>query len=188
MKKMIALAASVLWLYGSQTQAAIYNITATNANAPGSDFVLAGVNKNLVFDLTGTWDSDTGAGSFSGTASSTNGGNAFPLTLNNWSFTMPADGAGGTIGAWDASNCAQANNPAAAVCTSLGANVGGSLDSDTNPVSTIDPQQWQLASAALSGTLQVELSQVPLPAAAWLFGSALLGLVSIQRRTAHAGA
>jgi hypothetical protein len=36
--------------------------------------------------------------------------------------------------------------------------------------------------AAFQGTLTPQVSQVPIPAAAWLFGSGLLGLVGIARR------
>lgn len=182
MKKIVLPAICSLGLLAANGHAALYSVAATNANAAGSDFVLAGVNKNLVFDLTGVYDSDTGLGSLSGTATSTNGGNAFPVSLEGWTFSLPNANVGGTIAAWDLSNCTQANTPANAVCTTLGANVAGSLVASAAPVGVAGLQQWTMTSAALSGTWDVQVEEVPVPAAVWMFGSAMLGLLGIAKR------
>ena len=57
----------------------------------------------------------------------------------------------------------------------------GALLSDPNVVSTL--QQGGLnVTATLSGTGDINVSAVPVPAAAWLFGSALAGLSIVRRR------
>ena len=48
---------------------------------------------------------------------------------------------------------------------------------------SFSPQEIALIEKT-DATLTVEIAEVPLPAAAWLFGSALIALVSIQRRKA----
>ncbi len=58
-------------------------------------------------------------------------------------------------------------------------------DGDTNAV-----QSYTLGTASLAanGTLTIKGSPVPLPAAVWLFGSGLMGLVGISRRRKTAAA
>ncbi|MES9901924.1 MAG: VPLPA-CTERM sorting domain-containing protein [Sedimenticola sp.] len=43
--------------------------------------------------------------------------------------------------------------------------------------------EWDISTLYSDGTLGVNVSAVPLPAAVWLFGSALLGLVAFRRRS-----
>ena len=51
------------------------------------------------------------------------------------------------------------------------------VSSDPTPISSID-----FGTASTAGTWTGEIANVPLPAAAWLFGSGLLGLAGIARR------
>jgi len=57
-----------------------------------------------------------------------------------------------------------------------------SYDSDSILINTAGFSYAYLAGNILSATLNIETSVVPIPAAIWLFGSGLLGLVGIARR------
>jgi len=69
----------------------------------------------------------------------------------------------------------------------LASAVGTNLDNiSVNPLTGYSLVIEGLAAATQTNTFSgiVAITNVPLPAAAWLFGSALLGLVGIQRRKA----
>lgn len=57
-----------------------------------------------------------------------------------------------------------------------------SLPSGTNQIGTAGTPLQSAASLAESGLIQANVAAVPVPAAAWLFGSALAGLTVIRRR------
>lgn len=68
-----------------------------------------------------------------------------------------------------------------------------SADAYADPIITIDPD-WEYAEfyelsfgmADTYFTHETTVSAVPIPAAAWLFGSGLIGLIGVARRKAHA--
>jgi hypothetical protein len=73
---------------------------------------------------------------------------------------------------------------------SLGMNWGTGYFGDTNASLTSSPDTYLIVFEGLDGsggrlsgnTLAVDLAPIPIPAAIWLFGSGLLGLVGIARR------
>jgi hypothetical protein len=57
-----------------------------------------------------------------------------------------------------------------------------SFDDDTIWINFINPYATSLLDGSIVLTLDYGISAIPLPAAAWLFGSGLLGLVGMARR------
>ena len=110
---------------------------------------------------------------FSGSA------NAFTATTNTFTSGTLIDGRGGTYtdgGLWRVQD-GRSYNITATVTASTGGLATGSAYID-------DPLTFQLPSGVTftSASGSTYASAVPLPAAVWLFGSGLLGLVGIARR------
>lgn len=69
--------------------------------------------------------------------------------------------------------------------TSPGSNPGGFLEWTAGPLNGVTSIEFSAATLSSSNDFALaaaNVSAVPLPAAAWLFGSALLGLVTVARR------
>lgn len=100
--------------------------------------------------------SDVGSGNYS-VEGFVNGASVGSITMNGTEFKLAVDWGGGFVGD---DNFAQAG----------GDNYSYLIDFSDGPNS--------------GSTLAIDLTPVPLPAAAWLFGTAVLGLAAIGRRRA----
>ena len=127
--------------------------------------------------LTGTYDSDTGAGYW--TVSGDVSAMGFGVITFDQTFTLDATTGLGNLGV--GTNC-QGNGIA---CGGVGPNFNGPIDAGGPIVAGV--QSWvvttpQFGSPTFSPLLTDTTPEVPVPAAAWLFGSGLLGLAGMARR------
>jgi hypothetical protein len=116
--------------------------------------------------------------------------NITTLSLDDWSSNNSelSSGSGGACAGEGKPNrtCASADNALARISSAdgnlnivLGVTLASGVLTDTFHFKVL----WRNEDGSQSGSLISDnLSAVPLPAAAWLFGSALLGLVGIARR------
>lgn len=147
-----------------QVNATVYDIT--------GDVTLAGVH---VFTQSGpgTYDNVTGIGSWDLHID----GTAVGFGISDLSQTFTMDGITGT-GAMDPGTC----TGDAVTCAVMGAGLAGAWSSNITPIAA-GPQVWTLAYTQVGpAPFDITLTAVPVPAAAWLFGSALVGLSGIGRK------
>lgn len=192
------LALSILAAAGS-ANATMWNVTMHADNA------FPALSGNLVMDFTGTWDDVTKAGTWSG---NTHAVGLVPLSLDyTQSFTMNKATGGGVLSHLVTATCVEHTTGA---CIGFGDALLGPIFNTVAPPQA-DPNVYKTKipftpadGAVLTWTLQVNqsatlsdgstinvylpnpmtvtLSAVPVPAAAWLFGSGLLGLAGTARR------
>jgi len=185
--------------------------TAGTANAATWDVSMAGVvniaaaGGNVDFNYTGTWDDTTGVGTFNGHIVPENIAGVFLNTVQG--FTMSTTTGKGSLA--QASSCVDNSGGNGAPCQGFVPAAKGTLyngpasgDVHTAPVATaftptdganltwtlrtiesVDPDSGAVTFAynPFAVTLTAP-SAVPVPAAAWLFGSGLLGLAGISRK------
>lgn len=169
MKKLTTFAsAAVLAAAASQATSATYEVT--------GDFIVSAVVFGSVIALpfsinSGSYDNVSGNGTWNVTADL--GGVGFaPITFDQ-DFNITAATGIGTL--FTAYNCV---GPGLA-CNGLGPEFKGSLDAN-GPIA-VGPQVWSVTTPNF-GTIDFTPTIVPVPAAAWLFGSALVGLAGIGRK------
>jgi hypothetical protein len=182
------LAVSVLAAAGA-AHATIFGITisASSTQAPGLDL--------LTIHQSGTYDDVLGTGSVTGVIAVTvSGGSPLPETVTN-AFTM--DTATGTGKYSAGTNCS--DTVGGNLCNGLDTSFHGNLTAvEPFPGAAGGSYDWNLSVLYLEDNnpqtlivpFDVTLSNlnVPVPAAAWLFGSGLLGLVGTARRRRYAAA
>lgn len=159
---------------------------ATGSGAPvftGGAFADASVNFSgatvPVFVLGGTYDDVAGAGSWDLAIDLTGfGSGQQALLVTTQTFTLSADGTTGTLD--QAANC----DGDFGGCLGLAPGFQGPFSTATGAV-VAGENTFQFFSANLGGQVPFEVTltpEVPVPAAAWLFGSALVGLAGVARR------
>ena len=187
MNKTLVAAAIALTSLGSATAQA--NLSVTQMNFSGISAASGSVTDSGAFgsftgsffghtwvadQITAVFDNTAPAGTFAG--SNALGAYDFSAGIANMDASHVAVG---TLFDWSTSvdipvlavfDCADV----AGVCTGVNTTVGGSMQ--TGPFAGATP--------AFNGTgsLEVSVSAIPVPAAVWLFGSGLLGLVGVARR------
>lgn len=173
MKKFATFAsAAVLATAAAQSNAFIYGLT-------GSFDVVATVFGNqlaLPFTInSGTYDSLAGTGTWNATADLS--GLQFGTITFDQNFTIDAASGLGSLGT--AANCT--GNSFA--CSQLGPQFLGPLDANGSLEypGGLGAQVWSVTTPNF-GTVDFQPTLVPVPAAAWLFGSALVGLAGIGRK------
>ena len=151
-----------------------------------STATISGVAADIAMTAnSGTYDSTTGIGSWNLTADASAITGAV-ITFDQ-TFTIDSATGVGTLNA-DASNCTGTGTAFAVslTCNGLGANFYGPLDAGGAIVA--GQQAWAVltpvspADVVFAPTLTATTPAVPVPAAAWLFGSGLLGLAGTARR------
>lgn len=173
LKKLLAVSVVAV---AAQANAAVYDISGT---FPATATV-GGASISVPFTvLTGTYDSDTGAGSWS--ISSDVSAMGFGIMTFDQTFSLDAVTGLGTLNA--GTNC----DGNAFACAGLAPNFVGPLNAGGSIVAGV--QAWTLQTPSLGTSVFTPLltdvtptPEVPVPAAAWLFGSGLLGLAGAARR------
>lgn len=175
MKKLATFAsAAVLAAVAGQASATVYDISGSfDVNAIGYD---------IPFTLnSGSYDSDTGVGNWNATADLA----VFSAGTINFdhTFTLDAATGNGTLAA--PTNCVGSDASAQAACGPMGGSFQGNFTSTPAPIGegtlTIT-LATQFGAMTFKPELTAQGSTIPVPAAAWLFGSAVLGLAGIGRR------
>lgn len=172
MKKLTTFAsAAVLAAAAGQATSAVYEVT-------GSFIVSAvvfGTTIALPFSVnTGSWDDVSGDGTWNVTADLAGVGQG-PITFDQDFNIDAATGLGSLATAY---NCV--GSPLA--CGGLGPEFKGTLDAHgPMKVGPNVAQVWSVTTPNF-GTIDFKPTVVPVPAAAWLFGSALVGLAGIGRK------
>lgn len=116
-----------------------------------------------VMDSTGSWSGSNALGAYNYNAGISNigAGQVAVGTLFDWSTSVDIP----VLAVFDCTSVA-------GVCTGINSTAGGAMQ--TGPFAGATP--------AFNGTGSLAPSAVPVPAAVWLFGSGLLGLVGVARR------
>lgn len=174
MKKLATLAsAAVLAAVAAQANAAVYDVSGS--------FNVPVLSWNIPFSVnSGTYDDVTGQGLWNITSQLEAGGIIGGGTITfDQTFTINA--ATGTGQFFAPTGCV---GPLGS-CAGLGANFVGTVVATPVPLGE-GPQIWTVTTGFGSVVFRPELtmqpSEIPLPAAAWLFGSAVLGLAGVGRR------
>ena len=168
MKKLIL--GAVLMLASFAVSAASFNIS--NPTVTGSGVVFSATDNGVTaIAPLGTTAGATFAGQLVGAASATANFEVFVTGLTNWSFSVVNNVTNEVVGSL--SNQTTVGEFVAVSATVLGSAIYSLVFSGTvtNPLyvnATFVP---------------VALSDVPLPAAVWLFGSVLLGGLAMRRRS-----
>ncbi len=196
------LAASALATITGAANATVWNLEMSATN------FFAGVNGNLIMeDFAGTWDDSSNAGSWSGRIYSA-GTVALDVNIQQ-TFSMDESNGKGTLNPFDIATCVDNLNSGSA-CAGFSGPLSGPLRNTVGTTETnyktglpFTPTNgatytWtlQINKAAfdeegnpifvyipvpMNVTLEAQAA-VPVPAAAWLFGSGLLGLAGTARR------
>ncbi len=170
MKKFATLAsAAVLAAVAAQANAAVYDVSGA--------FNVPVLTWNIPFTVnSGTYDDVTGDGFWNITSELEAGGIIAGGTITfDQAFTI-----NGTTGLGQFFAPTDCVGPEGS-CAGLGANFMGTVVATPIPLGE-GPQVWTVTTGFGNVVFQPELSEVPLPAAAWLFGSAVLGLAGVGRR------
>ncbi len=170
MKRFATLASSaILAAVAAQANAAVYDVSGA--------FNVPVLTWNIPFTVnSGVYDDVTGEGFWNITAELEAGGIIGGGTISfDQTFTINATTG---LGAFFApTNC---EGPLGS-CAGLGANFVGTVAATPFPIGG-GPQVWTMTTGFGQVVFQPEIPQVPLPGAAWLFGSALMGLAGVARR------
>ncbi|WP_200821237.1 VPLPA-CTERM sorting domain-containing protein [Oceanicoccus sp. KOV_DT_Chl] len=181
MKKLLL--ATAIAVTAAQANAAVFNVTGTLSGATNAQATI--VFNPAAPALVGTFDDSDGSFSFSVEDYDMDiiiapGLNAL-VELS--AITVTGDGAGQIGGAATVDNCSGSFE--AAVCPGVGTpptsntytySFDGSVGTITNDIN------GGFSGGGNTLTYSFETSEVPVPAAAWLFGSALVGLAGIGRK------
>lgn len=202
MKTIKSLTALFLFAAASISNAAVWDVEVS------ADTYFPSAFGTVVYNAQGTWNDQTQQGALSGDLALTSY-NAV-LHLVNQSFSMDVTTGQGELN--QAASCT--DNLSGTACTATGTIFFGSLFNDitfggtpdTSSASPFVPSDgssytWTLLIAAfgstptetiyrnypLTVTLHATAPTVPVPAAAWLFGSSVLSLAGMNRRQNRAG-
>lgn len=196
MKKLnIALAASALGLVAAQSNAALLPISVVSTNVTSGQ-----VTGTTISTATGTLNDVTGELTWTATTlaeTSVGGGailatSAYITTDTVLQFTSAPD-MNGQLGAFQvATTIACTETGAGLAFTTCAAQPPGAVAQTFGIVVQGTPTGFVYSTTGTSGagavtlaattTITLEASEIPVPAAAWLFGSALIGLAGIGRK------
>lgn len=195
MKKIQSIvAASALVLIASQASAAVYNVSVSSSGSLANAVIGGAVNGSGA----GLLDTGTGILDFS---------IAQTTTIGIGSTSGYAAGTVSTDNAWDVftvanseatvTSCVDSQNTLVCAGFTVGNTANSSVISSTYaaPIGTGDDFDMSTFSESVNATVGLigtsitytfavgsEVSEVPVPAAAWLFGSAIVGLAGIGRK------
>ena len=177
MKKIAMIASAVAFAaLAGQASAATYTVS---GDATAS---FAGLTIPLTI-TGGSYDDATGQGTWTMDVDLAVFGQAVMTLGQNW--TMGSASGTGSLSA--PYSCTGA---IASTCTAVGSGFQGAWSSNVTPVVAGDYiftlPGTQAGDVAFNVTLTGDTPEVPLPAAAWLFGSALVGMAGVARRRKNA--